>query len=112
MTVDFGFVPHVSLGSTLFYDNNDSGIQDADETGIPGITVELYDTAGNLVASTTTDADGDYYFGDLLVGDYQVVIPTPPADAPTSSTSTDMNDNQEDGDDNGDQPDDHANCGW
>jgi len=104
MTIDFGFIPIVSVGSTLFYDDDDSGTHDAGETGIPGIIVQLHDSAGNLVASTTTDASGDYYFGNLAPGDYQVIIPTPPADAPTSSTLTCMSDNQVDGDDNGSQP--------
>jgi len=55
MTIDFGFVPPLSLGSTLFYDNDNDGIQTTGETGIAGILVELYDTAGNLLAMTTTE---------------------------------------------------------
>ena len=31
MTVDFGFIPQMSLGSTVFYDPNDNGIQDTFE---------------------------------------------------------------------------------
>ena len=30
MTVDFGFVPMLSVGSTVFYDVDDNGMQDAD----------------------------------------------------------------------------------
>jgi len=33
MTIDFGFVPPLSLGSTLFYDNDNDGIQDVGESG-------------------------------------------------------------------------------
>jgi len=105
MTVDFGFVPPLSLGSTLFYDNDNSGTQDAGEAGIAGIVVELYDSLGTtLIMTTTTDSNGDYLFEELLPGDYMVAIPTPPTDAPTSSTPTNVNDDNVDGDDNGDQP--------
>ena len=34
----------------------------------------------------STDVNGVYFFDDLLEGNYQVRIPTPPASAPTSST--------------------------
>jgi len=88
MTVDFGFVPPLSLGSTLFYDNDNNGQQGTGETGIAGLLVELLDSAGNVVATTTTDANGDYLFDNLLPGDYQVRIPTPPSGAPMSSTTT------------------------
>jgi len=104
MTIDFGFVPSVSLGSTLFYDNDDNGMQDGTEIGVPGLVVELRDITGTVLLTDTTDSNGDYFFGDLLPGDYQVVVPTPPAQAPTSSTSTNTNDDQKDSDDNGDQP--------
>ena len=42
MTLDFGFAPLVSVGSTVFVDNNDNGIQDSDDAGIPGVTVEVF----------------------------------------------------------------------
>ncbi len=103
MTIDFGFVPLVSIGSTLFYDNNDNGLQDANEDGVSDIVVELYDAQNTFISTTTTDDDGNYCFADLAPGEYQVVVPEPPADAPISSTSTDTEDNQEDGDDNGTQ---------
>jgi uncharacterized membrane protein len=112
MTVDFGFVPSLSIGSTVFYDTDDNGTQDATnplETGIAGVTVNLYyDANGDNaitgaeltpLATTVTDANGDYYFGMLSPGNYVVAIPTAPTDAPISSTgqdgdsATDSNDN-------------------
>jgi len=42
MTVDFGFIPNLSVGSAVFVDNNDNGIQDADDEGIEGVTVEVF----------------------------------------------------------------------
>lgn len=123
LTIDFGFVPNLSLGSTVFLDNDNSGDQGPDEPGIPGVTVELYfDADGDGVltgdeltpfAATTTGATGEYFFGNLPPGDYQVQIPagnfTPNGGLATSITSsTDPasalamdGDNQFDGDDNG-----------
>jgi len=50
MTVDFGFVPpppeeEVSVGSTVFLDTNDNGMQDAGEAGLPGVLVEVLDAS-------------------------------------------------------------------
>ncbi|MEM9545868.1 MAG: SdrD B-like domain-containing protein [Bacteroidota bacterium] len=117
MTVDFGLIPNMSIGSTVFLDNNDDGMQDPldlTEVGIPSVIVELLFDANNdgvidgdeliPVSTIWTDSNGDYFFGNLPEGNYQVVIPTAPASAPTSSTPTDTMDNREDGDDNGVQP--------
>jgi LPXTG-site transpeptidase (sortase) family protein len=111
-TVDFGFNASavVTLGSTVFSDNNDNGLQDGSESGISGIRVELYlssQTPGvdTPLAFDITDTNGDYFFDGLSAGSYIVYIPTPPASAPLSSNPgvTDTNDNSEDGDDNGSQ---------
>ncbi|MDN3634028.1 SdrD B-like domain-containing protein, partial [Neolewinella lacunae] len=95
MTVDFGFVPTGSVGSTVFYDMNDDGIQAGpSEVGIPGVTVQLFadldnnGSAETLVGTTTTDNEGNYFFGNLPDGDYQLVIPTAPGGAELSSTTT------------------------
>ncbi|MEM9530024.1 MAG: SdrD B-like domain-containing protein [Pseudomonadota bacterium] len=116
MTVDFGLIPTteiVAIGSTVFFDPDRDGLQGTDEDGISGVRVDLYRPGGDgqigggddfLVASDTTDGDGDYLFPNLPAGVYFVEIPTPPASAPLSTPPTDTQDNQEDGDDNGDQP--------
>jgi len=105
MTVDFGLVPTVSIGSTVFLDSNDDGFFDEmQENGIEGITVNLYDETDvvNPIATVTTDSLGNYFFGDLLPGNYVVgVIPTD--SLPFSSTPTVQLDNGADNDDNGDQ---------
>ena len=41
----------------------------------------------SLVATTTTDADGNYFFGGLDAGSYTVSIPTAPDGFPISSTN-------------------------
>ncbi|MCB1925805.1 MAG: carboxypeptidase regulatory-like domain-containing protein, partial [Gammaproteobacteria bacterium] len=42
-----------------------------------GVEVKLLDADGNVVATTTTDADGNYKFGGLADGDYQVMATLP-----------------------------------
>ncbi|MDO5704783.1 MAG: SdrD B-like domain-containing protein, partial [Paracoccus sp. (in: a-proteobacteria)] len=64
-----------SLEGRAFQDNNKDGI-DNNEPGIPGQTVQLLDANGNIVAVTTTAADGSYKFTDLDAGTYSVRFPT------------------------------------
>ena len=117
MTLDFGFRPELSIGSNVFYDANDNGVRDAGEAGIEGVTVEVFNTGADgiaenaddeLVGSDVTDANGDYFVGELLEGDYYVKIDNPSDDFPRSSTdiaSTGNPNNDTDNDDNGLQPD-------
>ena len=79
LTVDAGFYkPMASIGDKVWVDCNKNGIQDAGETGYCGATVKLLDVNGTVVATTTTDANGNYKFSSLVPGDYsvQVVAPT------------------------------------
>ena len=63
-----------AIGDYVWRDLNDNGIQDMDETGIEGVSIELQDGMGNPLASTTTDANGAYLFEGLCAGDYTVVV--------------------------------------
>ncbi len=56
---------YASVGDRVWEDLDRDGIQDADESGISGVTVELYKSDDTFVASTTTDADGNYHFYNL-----------------------------------------------
>ena len=71
-TVDAGLVRLASLGNFVFEDKNANGIQDAGEAGIANTTVNLLDTAGNVITTTTTDGNGLYSFSNLQPGDYKV----------------------------------------
>ena len=75
-TLDAGLVQLAQLGDFVFEDLDADGIQDANEAGIAGATVNLLQ-AGQVIATATTDADGKYHFNDLQPGDYQVEFVTP-----------------------------------
>ncbi|MFK7886530.1 MAG: SdrD B-like domain-containing protein [Gammaproteobacteria bacterium] len=71
-TIDAGLVNvGASLGDKVFKDLDADGQQDADEPGVPGITVNLWtDDDGDgspdtQIATTTTDGNGMYAFSDL-----------------------------------------------
>jgi len=46
----------------------------ADDSAIPGAVVVLLDAAGAEVARTTTDANGEYLFNNLLPSNYRLVV--------------------------------------
>jgi hypothetical protein len=99
-TVDCGLFRPVSLGQRVWIDLNGDGKQDGGEPGVPGATVTLLttdgqvakDVFGNVVAPQTTDTDGNYLFGSLREGSYLVKVTPPPGYAPTVP-STDPNNN-------------------
>jgi hypothetical protein len=72
LTVDFGVFRPASLGSVVWIDADKDGVRAPAEVGAPGVTVTLYDAAGNPIATTTTDANGIYQFSRLPAGSYQV----------------------------------------
>ena len=59
----------VEIGNRIWYDVNANGIQDVTEPGILGVTVNLYNSSGDLVGSQITDVSGEYYFSDITLGD-------------------------------------------
>jgi hypothetical protein len=102
LALDFGFYRPLSLGSLVWHDANDNGIVDGGESGIGGVMVNLYDAGNSLVATTTTDASGNYLFTNLAPGDYTVEAMTPSGYVSSTdiASSADPNTNV-DGDDNG-----------
>lgn len=67
-----------SIGDRIWSDTNTDGKQDGGEPGVPGVTLNLYNAAGSLIASAVTDVNGIYHFGNLIDGNYTVGI-VPPA---------------------------------
>ena len=71
----------IAISGTVFHDENLDCVHDGTEEGIPGVNIDLQrlnETTGlyETVASTVTDANGDYEFGlelNLPPGTYQLV---------------------------------------
>ena len=75
-TLDMGLVVPVVVGDFVWQDLDGDGVQDAGESGIGGVGVELFldDPVLGLVSvgTTTTSATGSYQFIDLNPGSYVV----------------------------------------
>ena len=83
-TIDAGFYNTVGLGDFVFEDSNANGIQDPGENGVAGVLVKLQNPDGTAVVddngnpiTTTTDANGEYAFTDLIPGEYKVMFVAP-----------------------------------
>lgn len=77
--VNYDFCEHepASIKGTVYHDRDDDGVQGLNDEGIAGVVIELRDATGNLVATTTTDINGDYCFEDLLPGEYKITEQQP-----------------------------------
>ena len=79
-----GFTDPATIGNFVWLDLNGDGIQDGGlEVGIAGVTLALYrdvdgtgtiDPGDPIIATVTTDANGNYLFTGLAAGDYIVVV--------------------------------------
>ena len=77
-SIDAGLYRPAALGDYVFEDANANGVQDAGDTGIAGVTVNLLDASGGTVlGTTTTDGVGHYAFTDLAPGSYEVAFANP-----------------------------------
>ena len=61
-----------SIGDRLWIDTNGNGVQDGSEIGMGGVTVQLLNATGKLLATTTSAADGSYLFTGLAADVYQL----------------------------------------
>ncbi len=77
-----------SLGDRVWEDLNGNGIQDTDEPGIDGVTVNLYAADGTTILDTTTTGTagpvGSYSFDLLPAGSYVVEFAQPVGYVPTA----------------------------
>ncbi|MBL0146820.1 MAG: hypothetical protein IPP48_14940 [Chitinophagaceae bacterium] len=71
--------PTANIGDRVWLDIDKDGIQDAGEPGVAGVTVTLYDNTGAIVATTVTDANGNYLFTNVTPGTGYTIGFTAPA---------------------------------
>jgi protocatechuate 3,4-dioxygenase beta subunit len=70
---NFGNFQTVTVSGTVFNDLNGDGSNDGGtDPGLRGWTINLLDTLGNTVATTTSAADGTYSFPNLGPGTYTI----------------------------------------
>ena len=87
--VNAGLVtPPASLGSTVWMDTNRDGQITAGETGVAGVTVDLLNGTGSVLATTVTNSSGTYAFTGLNAGVYEVKFVAPTGDQFTTQGST------------------------
>jgi protocatechuate 3,4-dioxygenase beta subunit len=89
--VEVGLVPTgsaaggvASIGTTVWMDTNGNGLDDNGEQGVAGVTVDLLNGSGTIIATTTTNASGTYQFTNLNAGTYEVTFQAPTGDSFTT----------------------------
>ncbi len=79
----------LEIGNFVWFDDNNNGIQDPGEDPVNGLPLILYDEFCNIVATTTTDDNGEYNFstadGLLYNSTYYLAIDPVVYDAVTGS---------------------------
>jgi protocatechuate 3,4-dioxygenase beta subunit len=95
--LQFGDFQNITLSGQVFDDLDGSGVQNPGDPGLQGWTIDLFNSAGTLVGTTTTDANGNYSFGNLGPGTYTVqeelqpgwilTFPAPPGTWVVAATS-------------------------
>lgn len=60
-------LPDIEIGNLVWKDENANGFQDANEIGLSGITLNLYDELCENIGSVTTDKNGNYVFNNTNV---------------------------------------------
>ncbi|MEM1122020.1 MAG: SdrD B-like domain-containing protein, partial [Bacteroidota bacterium] len=72
---DAGYTLPVSdIVGTVFLDANEDGLQGNNEGGIGGVTVTLYNDENEVIGTTSTDANGNYTFSDIMEDDYYIIV--------------------------------------
>lgn len=110
LTLDLALCPAgnlLSLGNLVWLDLNGNNTKEANEPSVPNATVNLYTDANNdnvidgaAVATTTTNASGNYVFTGLNSGNYIVGVIIPSGYTKGAASTVDP-DNNVDNDNNG-----------
>lgn len=72
------------ISGTVYNDYNRNQVKDGTDVFAKGVTVKL---SGATTATTTTDANGNYIFPNLLIGTYTITVILPSGYAATTATS-------------------------
>jgi uncharacterized repeat protein (TIGR01451 family) len=83
---NFAEVVPSTISGTAFLDQNNDGIQEAGDTPLVGVTLNLLNGANAVIATTVTDAFGNYSFSGLAPGTYSVQEPTQPTNTANGKT--------------------------
>ncbi len=81
--------PLVDIGDFLWLDLNGNGKQELGEPGVEDVSVHLHDSNDNVVESTSTDANGLYFFEDIIAGFYYISFDLPFPMQPTELNAFD-----------------------
>lgn len=65
------------LGNRVWVDEDEDGLQDVGELGLPGVRLNLYDASANLLDTTTTDSNGYFGFNLADSGEYTLEVVQP-----------------------------------
>lgn len=68
--------PDTELGDYVWVDQDEDGVQDPGEPGIPNVEVALKDTSGNTLETHITDSTGFYKTFQVQAGTYNVTVNT------------------------------------
>ncbi len=78
-----------SIYGVVYVDYVHNGVQDPEDPGYTGgMQVDLKNSAGTVISTTTTDPTGHYTFSNLGTGSYTVVFHVPGSYQATSFTAT------------------------
>lgn len=66
-----------SIGDKVWIDSNSNGIFDSSENGLGGVNLSLYNENDSLISETISDIDGNYFFKNILQGEYYIKINVP-----------------------------------
>jgi len=70
--VNFGEFLGASISGVVHTDPDRDCIVDVGEARLEGVTIELLDAQGNVIATTLTNSDGEYEFAGLTPGSYSL----------------------------------------
>jgi len=75
--IDAGYYLSGSIGDYVWYDGNNNGLRESNESGMSGVRINAIDTGGVIIASTLSDLSGRYILDYLEPGSYYVQVEVP-----------------------------------